>query len=413
MVINLDNLDKANIEYTSPDGFMRLEIPQGTSVLDADGKPLRELEVHPVNDEPDDKEGLYVAHSYELLPDGATFDPAARLTLRYDSRSLPYGVQEDSLKIGFFNSSGDTWKPLVSEVDLADNSISAEITHLTRFAVLAEIETDQVTEPTPTPMPYPTPGPTPVEPTPTPVPSPMPTPAPPPVHFSLIVAVDGQGASSPGVGTYSHEKGAVVDLLATPSAGWQFDKWTGQVSDPDSPQTAITMSSDRIVTAHFSRITHELNMGIEGQGQTTPASGAHTYPWGTEVTITASPAEGWEFSKWSGDVADPDSATTSIRVNSDKHITAEFTPVPPRADFRADRTSVEYPETTVQFTDLSTGYVTSWEWDFGDGFTSDERNPSHEYFGDGQYTVKLTVRGPDSSDTRTRTAYITVTGCPT
>ena len=34
---------------------------------------------------------------------------------------------------------------------------------------------------------------------------------------------------------------------------------------------------------------------------------------------------------------------------------------------------------TVQFTNTSQGLVTSWQWDFGDGVTSTEQNPTHEY----------------------------------
>ena len=53
---------------------------------------------------------------------------------------------------------------------------------------------------------------------------------------------------------------------------------------------------------------------------------------------------------------------------------------------------------TVRFDDRSEGTVTGWLWDFGDGCTSTERNPFHTYREDGvQYTVTLTVSGPDGS----------------
>lgn len=63
----------------------------------------------------------------------------------------------------------------------------------------------------------------------------------------------------------------------------------------------------------------------------------------------------------------------------------------------------------VQFTDQSTDTVAAWLWDFGDGQTSDEQNPSHTYQSTGSYTVSLTVTGPAGSDTKTKTDYITVT----
>ena len=50
----------------------------------------------------------------------------------------------------------------------------------------------------------------------------------------------------------------------------------------------------------------------------------------------------------------------------------------------------------VRFTDESCGDFDSWHWDFGDGCTSDERNPVHTYAKDShEYTVTLTASGED------------------
>ncbi|WP_288370477.1 PKD domain-containing protein [uncultured Algoriphagus sp.] len=45
----------------------------------------------------------------------------------------------------------------------------------------------------------------------------------------------------------------------------------------------------------------------------------------------------------------------------------------------------------VQFQDVSLGKVIIWNWNFGDGSTSSEQNPSHEYQKKGSYTVTLTT----------------------
>ncbi len=81
-----------------------------------------------------------------------------------------------------------------------------------------------------------------------------------------------------------------------------------------------------------------------------------------------------------------------------------------QADFDAEPTSVA-PGQAVQFHDLSSGPVQSWAWNFGDGSTSTERNPSHAYSAAGAYTVTLTTSwAGGATDTKTRTDYIQVGG---
>ncbi len=63
---------------------------------------------------------------------------------------------------------------------------------------------------------------------------------------------------------------------------------------------------------------------------------------------------------------------------------------------------------SVNFTDMSSGSPTSWDWDFGDGNNSTQQNPTHSYIAPGTYTVVLTVSDGTSNDTYTATNYITV-----
>jgi serine protease len=80
-------------------------------------------------------------------------------------------------------------------------------------------------------------------------------------------------------------------------------------------------------------------------------------------------------------------------------------PLPLKAEFTAEPTIGPGP-LTVQFTNQSTGNITSWLWDFGDGTTSIDPNPSHVYQEAYSYDVSLTVTDPDGSDTETRDRYI-------
>ena len=79
----------------------------------------------------------------------------------------------------------------------------------------------------------------------------------------------------------------------------------------------------------------------------------------------------------------------------------------PIADFSASNTNAAINE-TITFTDESAFNPTSWAWDFGDGTTSTEQNPTHAYAEAGTYTVQLTVENENGSDTEIKEDYITV-----
>lgn len=84
-----------------------------------------------------------------------------------------------------------------------------------------------------------------------------------------------------------------------------------------------------------------------------------------------------------------------------------------RAEFGSDITSGCHP-VTVQFTDLSFSHfgINSWLWDFGDGLTSDEQNPTHIYTTPGIYTVSLAVSDAFNTAIFTVNDFITVLQTP-
>ena len=69
--------------------------------------------------------------------------------------------------------------------------------------------------------------------------------------------------------------------------------------------------------------------------------------------------------------------------------TTEPTNSPPTAGFiyTTDLLNVQYTDTSTD----SDGSLVAWSWNFGDGYTSTEKNPYHSYSAAGAYTVTLTV----------------------
>jgi PKD repeat protein len=86
----------------------------------------------------------------------------------------------------------------------------------------------------------------------------------------------------------------------------------------------------------------------------------------------------------------------------------EYADEVPVANFTATPTTGVTP-LEVQFSDTSTGYITSYNWDFNNDGTVDstDQNPTWTYTNPGTYTVKLTVSGPGGTNEIVKTDYIT------
>jgi len=100
----------------------------------------------------------------------------------------------------------------------------------------------------------------------------------------------------------------------------------------------------------------------------------------------------------------PSPSSTCADAIKWKQITQYEVPI---AQFTADQTRGAKP-LTVAFTDQSSGTISQWLWNFGDGQTSNSKNPSHVYTSAGTYDVTLTTTGPAGSDSETKSALIYV-----
>ena len=90
----------------------------------------------------------------------------------------------------------------------------------------------------------------------------------------------------------------------------------------------------------------------------------------------------------------PLSSVVFSSINASHTISATFSPItPPTVSFIATPLSGKVPH-TVQFSDQSTGKITSWLWEFGDNDQSVLQNPVHTYNAQGVYSVRLKVIGP-------------------
>ena len=71
-------------------------------------------------------------------------------------------------------------------------------------------------------------------------------------------------------------------------------------------------------------------------------------------------------------------------------------------------TVVDMDRRMVAFKDESRGEITSWSWDFGDGSTSSEQHPIHQYSEAGEFVVTLHVEGPKGKARRVKVNEVMV-----
>ncbi|GAB4312760.1 MAG: hypothetical protein Kow00117_05530 [Phototrophicales bacterium] len=92
------------------------------------------------------------------------------------------------------------------------------------------------------------------------------------------------------------------------------------------------------------------------------------------------------------------STTSGIDGTSEFSQCQVVTATPPIAAFSAFP-SIGVAPLEVSFQDNSTGFITSWFWDFEGGATSIAQNPTITFLNPGTYNVSLTVSGPGGSNT--------------
>jgi hypothetical protein len=158
-------------------------------------------------------------------------------------------------------------------------------------------------------------------------------------EYTLRVIKEGSGSgtvtSVPGgidCGTTcasAFDAGIDVTLTAVAEAGSTFAGWSGACSGTGT--CTVSMTSNASVTATFNLVTpacFSLTTIVKPAGSgsvqvnTAPNCGSG-YSAGTSVTLTASPASGYKFFRWTGSIASTNNPLT-VTVNNDMSLTANF-----------------------------------------------------------------------------------------
>jgi len=208
--------------------------------------------------------------------------------------------------------------------------------------------------------------------------------------------------SSLATGTYCYAFWGVTD------AGVRGRRKTVRVKfdpKPPEPPTGVqaVVGSDGEVQISWSVAPHPELDYVAGNAKTGgcptgPNDGQYAFDSNNGSAVTFLEEAGrYCFAAWSVDSVGRTAGPAIVFV--------DYAGQPPDADFDYFSESL-----TAHFTDFSfdeDGEIVAWRWDFGDGATSTEVDPSHTYAAAGTYNVRLTVTD-DSGLTGTTTQQVTV-----
>lgn len=186
---------------------------------------------------------------------------------------------------------------------------------------------------------------------------------------------------------YSNSGNYAVKLVATSNQGCKDSVTYSSIEIFELPSSSFTASAgclyDSLALVNTSSIstgslTHSWSFGDGNSATSTDAKYLYTAAGSYQVTLTATSANGCK-----------DLSSQNIFVNHQ-----------PNADFVVDTVCEGLDNTFTNASSITKGAIASYQWTFGDGFSSSNINPSHQYSNAGNFSVQL-VAVSDSGCTDT------------
>ena len=139
------------------------------------------------------------------------------------------------------------------------------------------------------------------------------------------------GKVTPATGQYDYEKS--ITLTATPNEGYEFVDW---ITNASSVPTVISNNAsleyipkqDATLTAVFQPKKVNVTVNYREDAGTIEGGGTGIYAYGTELTLKATPADGYQFDGWMIDsvkvIGSPDANTLTFTVTKPVQVNAIF-----------------------------------------------------------------------------------------
>jgi len=148
--------------------------------------------------------------------------------------------------------------------------------------------------------------------------------------YTLNASVPGGGGTITKTPSQTmYPSGTSVTLTAVPGTGYAFHHWDGDATGTTNPVTVVVNSHKTVQATFVPAPTYTISVSVtpadKGTVSRNPSKTA--YNAAEQVTLTATPAAGYTFDYWSGDVIGAVSPIT-LTVSSDMSIVAHFKALP-------------------------------------------------------------------------------------
>ncbi len=144
-------------------------------------------------------------------------------------------------------------------------------------------------------------------------------------YHQLEIELDGEGQTIPEPGIHEYEDGEEIEIIAEPEQGWRFVEWTGDIVS-DNRNLEFNIEEDIYLKANFVREEFSLDLDFSAErGEVKFSPDQEYYKYEEQVTLKAVPEEGYEFTRWQGDL-EGDEKEKKIEISRDLEIAAVFEP---------------------------------------------------------------------------------------
>ena len=146
-----------------------------------------------------------------------------------------------------------------------------------------------------------------------------------PKSMSVSVGIEPSGAGSVSPSAVKGKEGDTVTVTATPSDGYSFDHWNINDTEYRNNPQSVKLQKDMTIEAVFVQKTYSIIPTVTPSGAGSVSPSAVKGNSGASVEITATAAEGYEFSKWVIGGSDQTANPVNVTVEEGLTIQAVFT----------------------------------------------------------------------------------------